>query len=339
MTRKDRNVAVLGAGSWGTALAMHCASIGLSTHLWCRDPQMAEQMRSGRKNPRYLRDCTLPVDLQVGSDLDRALAEAQLVLLVVPSAAMRELASRVHQSPALHPQAKLLAASKGICRDGLATPGCQLLDLWPPVQVAALGGPSFALEVAQARPTAVVVASPELSCAQTVQSWLSGPTFRVYTSTDLLGVEMAGALKNVVALAAGICDGAQLGHNARAALLTRGLAEMQRLTQAAGARPETLWGLSGVGDLVLTCTGGLSRNRRVGFALGQGKVLGEVLDDLGMVAEGVHTTQSAMELAAQLGVDMPIVSTVSAILNENLPVHKAVQRLMDRAMRSENGVA
>lgn len=339
MSPKEPNVAVLGAGSWGTALALHCAALGLPTHLWCRDPQMAEQMQSARKNPRYLRDCALPKSLKLGADLDAALAGAQLVILVVPCAAMRGLATRVQQSPALASDAKILAASKGICRNGLATPGCQLLERWPEEQVAALGGPSFALEVAQARPTAVVVASRDIACAQSIQGWLSGPTFRVYTSTDLLGVEMAGALKNVIALAAGICDGAQLGHNARAALLTRGLAEMQRLAHAAGARPETLWGLSGVGDLVLTCTGGLSRNRKVGLALGQGKALTEALDELGMVAEGVHTTQSAMELADRLGVDMPIVQTVSAILNENLTVKTAVARLMDRAMRSENGGA
>lgn len=335
MSRKEPNVAVLGAGSWGTALAMHCARLGLPTHLWCRDPQMAEQINSVRRNPRYLRDCDLPPSLNVSSEIDDALVGAALVLLVVPSSAMRELAERVQQSPSLEPEAKIVSASKGICQDGLATPGCQLLDRWPASRVAALGGPSFALEVAQALPTAVVVASPDLACAQTIQGWLSGPTLRVYTSTDLLGVEMAGALKNVVALAAGICDGAKLGHNARAALLTRGLAEIQRLAQAAGARPETLWGLSGVGDLVLTCTGGLSRNRKVGLALGQGKALSQVLDELGMVAEGVHTTQSAMQLAKTLGVDMPIVSTVSAILHENLAVDQAVQRLMDRAMRSE----
>lgn len=339
MSLKDPNLAVLGAGSWGTALALHCASIGLPTHLWCRDAQMATQMQASRRNPRYLRECVLPPEISVSSDLDLAIRGAQLLLLVVPSSAMRSVAEQVQQSPSLDPQAKIVSASKGICRDGLATPGCQLLERWPADQVAALGGPSFALEVAQSRPTAVVVASPELSCAQQIQSWLSGPSFRVYTSTDLLGVEMAGALKNVIALAAGICDGAQLGHNARAALLTRGLAEMQRLAHAAGARPETLWGLSGVGDLVLTCTGGLSRNRKVGLALGQGKALAQVLDELGMVAEGVHTTQSAMELAQKLGVDMPIVSTVSAILNENLAVDSAVQRLMERAMRSESGEA
>lgn len=339
MSQKDPNVAVLGAGSWGTALALHCAAIGLCTRLWCRDAQMAQEMQATRKNPRYLKDCELPESLTVSADLDAVLAGAQLVLLVVPSAAMRELGTRVHQSSALASDAKILAASKGICADGLATPGAQLLELWPPEQVAALGGPSFALEVAQSRPTAVVVASSTKACAQAIQGWLSGPNFRVYTSTDLLGVELAGALKNVIALAAGICDGAQLGHNARAALLTRGLAEMQRLAQAAGARPETLWGLSGVGDLVLTCTGGLSRNRKVGLALGQGKALSQVLDELGMVAEGVHTTQSALALAAKLGVEMPIVETVSAILNENLAVKTAVQRLMDRAMRSENGVA
>lgn len=337
MSQGQAKVAILGAGSWGTALALHCERVGLRTALWCRDVQMAQHMQSQRKNPRYLNDCALPGGLEITAELDGAVQDASLLILVVPSKAMLSLAQRVQKCSSLDPEAKIMAASKGICRQGLLTPGRQLLDLWPASQIAALGGPSFALEVAQSKPTAVVVASPDKACAQEIQGMLSGPRLRVYTSTDLLGVELAGALKNVVALAAGICDGAELGHNARAALVTRGLAEMQRLAEAAGARPETLRGLSGVGDLLLTCTGGLSRNRRVGLALGQGQALDEVLSELGMVAEGVYTTQSAMELATQLGVEMPIVSTVQAILHEQLAVDEAVARLMDRAMRSENG--
>lgn len=335
MSQPQSKVAILGAGSWGTALALHCVGIQRPTHLWCRDSAMAQHMQATRRNPRYLRDCSLPPALEIGSELDAAIQGASLIVLVVPSSAILELGQRVRQSAQLDPAALVMAASKGICRQGLSTPGHQLMDLWPATQVAALGGPSFALEVAQAKPTAVVVASEDKNCAQTIQTLLSGPRLRVYTSPDLLGVELAGALKNVVALAAGICDGAQLGHNARAALVTRGLAEMQRLAQAAGAQAETLRGLSGVGDLVLTCTGGLSRNRRVGLALGQGAKLPEVLAELGMVAEGVKTTQSAMELAAKLGVEMPIVSTVQAILHEGLAIDEAVQRLMDRAMRDE----
>lgn len=335
MSTHPPKVAVLGAGSWGTALAMHCASLGLPTQLWCRDSAQAQHMLQTRRNPRYLKDCPLPDALEISDDLASCLQGAQLVMLVVPSSAILDLAKAVAASGSLDPRAKILAASKGICRDGLATPGQQLLDLWPAPRMAALGGPSFALEVARSQPTAVVVASPDLACAQTIQGWISGPRFRVYASQDLLGVELGGALKNVIALAAGICDGAQLGHNARAALITRGIAEMQRLAQAAGAHPDTLWGLSGVGDLVLTCTGGLSRNRRVGLCLGQGRKLSEVLSELGMVAEGVYTTQSAMQLAAKLGVELPIISTVEAILHEGLSIEQAVTRLMDRAMRSE----
>lgn len=296
---------------------------------------MAEQMRNQGRNPRYLQDCDLPSSITVQHDLAKALRGAQLVLLVVPSAAIAELAKKVQEAGGMASDAYFMAASKGICGQTLRTPGQALERVWPKERVAALGGPSFALEVARAQPTAVVVASHDQDCADALQQALSGPKLRVYTSSDLLGVELAGALKNVIALAAGICDGAELGNNARAALITRGLAETQRLARAAGARPETLWGLSGVGDLVLTCTGGLSRNRRVGLALGQGKALEQALVELKMVAEGVSTTQSAMALARTLGVDMPIVSTVHAILYEDLAIDQAVKRLMDRAMRAE----
>ena len=333
-----KRVCILGAGSWGSALAIHCGRLGHQTRLWGRDAALMDEIARTRSNPRYPLGQPFPETVEPGTSLSWALEGADVVLVVVPSHAFRDLAGQLqaHLSRATLRKLPFIAASKGIEAGSLATPVEILRSSLPELaRVAALGGPSFAAEVASGLPTAVVLATENPADAEELQLLLSGDSLRVYSSDDLIGVELGGALKNVIALAAGVCDGAGLGHNARAAVMTRGLAETQRLATRLGARTETLWGLAGVGDLILTCTGGLSRNRRVGLALGAGRMLDEILAEVGMVAEGVRTTQSAFELARREGVDMPIVETMHGILYEGLQVGQAVRNLMDRALRAE----
>ncbi len=336
-----RTVAVLGAGSWGTALAIHTARCGQPTVLWTRTPQHHAAMAAEGRNARYLPDFPFPEGLTTTADLEQALHGADLVICGIPSHGMREAIQHVAAYFEANPEAKVpmyLIAAKGIEVDSLDTMHRVLAQELPTAhrgRIAALGGPSFAAEVAQGLPTMVVVGCERLGVRLAIQQLLSGSGVRAYVTDDILGVELAGTFKNVIAIAAGIGDGAGLGQNARAGLITRGLAEISRLAVALGALPATIAGLAGMGDLVLTCTGGLSRNRRVGIALGQGKQLQEILDEMGMVAEGVNNTLSAQRLAQRVGVEMPLVATMHAILYEGMAVREAVGALMGRALKSE----
>lgn len=333
-------VAVLGAGSWGTALALHLASLGHEVRLWSRRLEHVEQMRATGENAQYLPGHRFPANLSVHHDMAVTLEGAKLLVCAIPSHAFRPIA---RQLAALLPSAAssqliTLIASKGVEVDSLATMARVADEEFGQglgISTAVLGGPSFAAEVAAGLPTAVVVASHSAAAGGHVQRILSGRSFRAYVSDDVVGVELGGAFKNVIALAAGINDGAGLGQNARAGLITRGLAETRRLAIAMGANPATLAGLAGVGDLILTCTGGLSRNRRVGIALGEGKRLDEVLGALGMVAEGVRNTRSVFQLAQRERVEMPIVEVMHGILYSGLTVPEAVDQLMHRALKAE----
>ncbi|MEM9457988.1 MAG: NAD(P)H-dependent glycerol-3-phosphate dehydrogenase [Myxococcota bacterium] len=335
-----RTVTVLGAGSWGTALAIHAARRGRPTILWTRTAEHQAAMAAEGRNARYLPDFPFPEGLTATHDLDAALRDAALVICGIPSHGMRAMMKRVagcfEGRDTVAPM--YLIAAKGIEVDSLATMHQVLAEELPPghrERIAALGGPSFAAEVARGLPTTVVVGSEYELVRLAIRQLLSGDGIRAYDTDDILGVELGGAFKNVIALAAGVGDGAGLGQNARAGLITRGLAEMSRLAISLGAHPATLSGLAGIGDLVLTCTGGLSRNRRVGIALGEGKSLPQILDEMGMVAEGVKNTKSAHRLAQQQGVEMPLVAVMHAILYENMAVGGAVQALMGRALKAE----
>jgi glycerol-3-phosphate dehydrogenase (NAD(P)+) len=339
MTDGRDRVTVLGAGSWGTALAIHFARLGFPTFLWTRRADHKDAMATERRNARYLPDHPFPESLHATDDLAEAVREAKLIVCAIPSHGMRETMRRVAEVlPKDTPPPLYLIAAKGIEVDTLDNMHDVLRQELPPAhadRIAVLGGPSFAAEVAAGLPTTVVVGAHAEAVRLAIQKMMSGATLRAYVTDDVLGVELGGTFKNVIALAAGVGDGAGLGQNARAGLITRGLAEISRLAISLGANPATLAGLAGMGDLVLTCTGGLSRNRRVGVALGEGKRLQQILDEMGMVAEGVKNTLSAHKLAQQQGVDMPIVATMHAILYEDLAVSDAVDALMGRRLRAE----
>jgi glycerol-3-phosphate dehydrogenase (NAD(P)+) len=331
-----KHVTILGAGSWGTAIAKHLAEQGYPTRLWARRPSLADSMREDGENAAYLKGFPLPETLEATSELPEALDGAQAVFFVVPSHGLRELAREV--APLLPPDAPVVSATKGIENDTLMLMTDVLeQELGGEVgkRLAALAGPSFAREVAAGMPTAVSVGSVHGPTARTVQELLAGDRFRVYTTEDVVGLELGGALKNVIAIAAGAADGLGFGHNARAGLITRGVAEISRLATHMGANPQTLAGLSGMGDLVLTCTGDLSRNRTVGMELGRGRPLDAVLGEMTMVAEGVRTARSAHALAQREGVDMPITAEVYAALYEGKPPMDAVQSLLSRSLRPE----
>jgi glycerol-3-phosphate dehydrogenase (NAD(P)+) len=329
------NVAVLGAGSWGTALAKLLADKGYAVRLWARKPEQAAAIEADRENRRYLAGAPLPATLHATHDLAFALAGAQLVVSVVPSHGLREL---VPQLVPLLGDAPIVSASKGIENGTLKLVSQIFEELLPPAlhpRLTYLSGPSFAKEVAAGMPTVVVVAGRDAGVTATAQHAFATDRFRVYTSTDVVGVELGGALKNVIAIATGIGDGLGFGHNTRAALITRGLAEMGRLAVNMGGDPLTLAGLAGMGDLVLTCTGDLSRNRQVGIEIGRGRKLADVLAGMTMVAEGVKTARSAHELAAQRGVEMPIVHEVYRVLYEDRPPLEAMNALMTRGLKAE----
>jgi len=322
---------VLGGGAWGTALASHCARAGLPVRTWIREPEVAAAVNEQRLNPAYLPGVELPAGLRATPRLDEALADAEVVLVVVPSEFCRGI---YREAAKLAPQgAVLVSATKGLEIDTLQRMSEVAAAEAPGRPVAVLSGPSFALEVAKALPTAVVVASSDHAVAERVQRPLASRTFRVYSSEDVVCVELAGALKNVIAIAAGIVDGLGYGHNTTAALITRGLAEIARLAVAQGARPDTLAGLAGLGDLVLTCTGGLSRNRTVGQRLGRGLVLAEA--SAGMHPEGVRTTLAACALAERAGIEMPIARQMKAVLYEGKPPREALDELMLRSLKRE----
>ena len=329
-------IAVVGAGAWGTALALHLARReGSSTVLWARDPAQAAAMASERVNARYLPGVALPPALAVTAGLDD-LADAELLIAAPPVAALPGLARELLAAGL---RAPLVWLSKGFVEapavpGGAALPHQVVAPLWP-APVGVISGPSFAEEVAAGLPTAVAVAATAGEVAEQVASRLRGDALRVYASDDIAGVEVGGAVKNVLAIAAGASDGLGFGNNARAALITRGLAETGRLSEALGGQRSTLMGLAGLGDLVLTCTGDLSRNRRVGLALAEGRRLADILPQLGHVAEGVAAARMLRGLARQLAVDMPICDAVYRTLFEDLPPRDAVLSLLRREPRAE----
>ncbi|TKD07412.1 NAD(P)H-dependent glycerol-3-phosphate dehydrogenase [Polyangium fumosum] len=329
-------VAVLGAGAWGTALAKVLADKQNPTFLWSHSADLALLINERRVNERYLPSAPLPPTLRATGDIEQALSGAELVVFVVPSHAMREVVARAR--PYLPQRALLCSATKGIENDSLMLMSEVLIDeLGRDVEprLSYLSGPSFAKEVAAGQPTAVVVAGKSNDETVAVQHAFATERLRVYQSDDVVGVEVGGALKNVVAIAAGAVDGLGFGHNARAGVITRGLAEIARIAMVKGGSPLTLAGLSGLGDLVLTCTGELSRNRTVGYEMGRGRTLDDVLSHLGHVAEGVKTAKSAYDLGTKLDVDLPITSEVYRVLYEQKTPLQAVVDLMNRSLRKE----
>lgn len=333
VTKERLRIAVLGSGSWGTALAKHAADIGHEVRLWSRRHEQAEAIRRDGENKRYLPGAHLPETLASTDALETALPGADVVLSVVPVQETRSVWSRARAFAP--PSVPILCASKGIENGTLQMMSEVLGAVAPDHPLGFIGGPSFAKEVAKHLPTAIVIASHEPSIARLAQSALSSDWMRGYVSHDVPGVEIGGAMKNVVAIACGCADGLGLGHNTRAALITRGLAEITRLAVRLGADPLTLAGLAGIGDLVLTCTGDLSRNRRVGIGLGQGKRLREILEEMGQVAEGVETSRAARDLAVKLGIEMPITREVHAMLYEDKPAREVALSLMRRDLKHE----
>ena len=331
------NVGVIGAGSWGTTLANLLAKKGYPVTLWVYEADLAERMAKSRVNDLYLDGITLSPNLVVTNQLHEAVAGRELLLLVSPSQVMRQVLRRLQTH--LDESCLLVSAAKGIENETLQLMS-QVLEAELGSEVksrcAFLSGPSFAKEVAEEQPTAVAVAAEDPGVAQRVQEVFSTDYFRVYTNQDVVGVEVGGAMKNVIALAAGVSDGLGFNHNARAALITRGLVEIARLGMAMGAVESTFSGLAGMGDLVLTCTGDLSRNRMVGMELGRGRKLDEILNRMHMVAEGVKTTLSAYQLANKLGVKMPITEQMYQILYAGKEPELAVADLMRRALTSED---
>lgn len=325
--------AVVGAGAWGTALADLLSRNGHQVLLWAYEPDVVESINKKHENVRFLGGHELTPELRATGDIKSAVHGAELVTLATPSHVLRSIIRSAAKS--LTGSAPIVVASKGIEKGTLSLMTEVAEQEIASATVVALSGPSFAKEVVTCQPTAVVVASQNDGAAEIAQRAFSSPYFRTYTHTDVIGVELGGALKNVMAVATGIAEGLGLGFNARAALVTRGLAEMTRLGLALGAEQSTFAGLAGLGDLVLTCTGSLSRNRAVGVEVGKGRTLEEVLRDKETVAEGVVTAQSARELAAREGVEMPIVDTVNRVLFEGQSARSAIAALMSRELRAE----
>ena len=328
-------IAVLGAGSWGTALSVHLGRLGHDVRLWARDSKVAADIAARRANAIYLPDVTLPSNVTVTPALERALAGCDLVVSAIPSHGCRAVmrAAATH----LRPHATVVSAAKGLETETLLRMSEVIgQELGPGRPVVVLSGPSFALEVAQQLPTVVLAASDAPAATALVQEQFRGPFFRLYGSSDVVGVEIGGALKNVIAIAAGVVEGLGLGHNALAALITRGLAEISRLACAAGGQRETTAGLSGLGDLVLTCTGSLSRNRHVGVELAHGRRLPDILASMKMIAEGVNTTKAALALGARFGVELPIATQMAEVLEGRSDVRTAVEALMVRRQKAEN---
>lgn len=332
----SRRIAVLGAGSWGTALADVLARNGHDARLWAWSAPLAADLRSAGRNERYLPGVDLDPGLRVSHEMEHVLGGADAVLSVSPSHYVRSVMSRA--AGFVEAGALLVSASKGLEVDTDLRMSQVLAEVLPEEmarRVVVLSGPSFAAELARGLPTAVTLASRDETAAEAVQEMFQNDRFRLYTQADVIGTEIGGSLKNVMAIAAGISDGLGLGANARAALLTRGLAEMGRLAERMGGQWVTLAGLAGMGDLVLTCTGDLSRNRRVGLALGAGRSLEAILDEMDAVAEGVRTTRAARDLAGRYGVEMPIVDAVYSVLYEDVDPMEGLARLMAREPKPE----
>lgn len=329
-------IGVVGAGSWGTALAHLLAGKGLNPMLWAYEAELCDQIGENRENRLYLPDIKLAPGIAVSTDLATVVSEKDVVLMVVPSHLMRTVSEQMNGC--LSEETIVVSASKGIENKTHLTMTGVLAETLPsvgPDYLAAISGPSFAREVATDIPTAVTVAARDAETGRFLQQVFSAPVFRVYTHNDIIGVELGGALKNVIALASGIIDGLGLGLNTRAAMITRGLAEIRRAGIALGADPHTFSGLAGVGDLLLTCTGNLSRNYTVGKKLGQGMTIDEILSEMRMVAEGVKTTKSVYNLSRKLGVEMPICNEVYAVIYEGVSARDAVFRLMTRTLKDE----
>ncbi|MDR2219528.1 MAG: NAD(P)-dependent glycerol-3-phosphate dehydrogenase [Methylobacillus sp.] len=327
------NITVLGAGAWGTALAIHLAHRHPVT-LWARNTEQVDEMCRLRANPRYLGDHVFPEPLRVESDLHTALHSADLILSVVPTSGFRDMLRAIRASGC---KAPLIWANKGLENGTSKLMHEVIAEELPPEQLRGiLSGPSFAGELAKGMPAAMTLASADAAFASEAAATFHGGAVRVYSSTDVVGVAVGGALKNVMAIAAGISDGMGFGSNARAALITRGLAEITRFGMALGGRLETFMGLAGAGDLILTCTGDASRNRTVGLRLAGGETLQQIIDSLGHVAEGVHTTREVYNKAKQLGVEMPITSEVNAVLSEGRAPRTAVENLLSREQKSEH---
>ena len=329
-------IAIVGGGGWGTALAITMARLERDVRLWVYEPYLVETMIATGENPIYLPSVRIPPSVRVSNSVEEVLAGVRIVILAVPSHVYRQVLS--HILPLLNADMWFVSATKGIENETLMRMSEVIADVARPRFVpciAAISGPTFALEVARGEPTALVVASPDESLRLYLQRELSAPRFRLYTNPDLIGVEISAAVKNIIAIAAGVVEGLGLGSNPAAALITRGLAEMTRLVVACGGRRETLSGLAGLGDLVLTAYGSLSRNRRVGVALGQGKNIDQVLSSTRMVAEGVKTAKSTVALARKLNVEMPIAEKMYAVLYEGLKPQDAIDDLMERKLREE----
>lgn len=331
------SITLFGAGSWGTALSVHLASAGRDVVLWARRPEVVDEIRRTSHNPTYLPELLIPSSVHITTDLETAANASDFWGMAVPSQGVR------HRAESLRPyageQVTIVSLSKGIENDTLLTMTQVLDDVFeevPQRRIGALYGPSHAEEVAEGRPTTVVAAAPEKEDAERIQRRFMTERLRVYLNTDVLGVEIGGSAKNVLAIAAGICDGVGYGDNAKAALVTRGLAEIQRLARALGANPRTLSGLAGIGDLVVTCMSEHSRNRYLGEQIGRGKSLREAHSEMEMVAEGVRTTQSVYGLAQRHGIEMPITEAVYSILFDDKAPSEMVKRLMTRAAKSEN---
>jgi glycerol-3-phosphate dehydrogenase (NAD(P)+) len=327
-------VAVIGAGSWGTALANLLAANGHEVMLWSRGAEVADLVNQKHENTVYLPGIPLHPGLRATTKIEGALRGAGVVLMVVPSHAMRRTLRDA--APNIAADAIVVSASKGIEDESCKTMFDVICDeIGGGDRIAVLSGPSFAAEVAAGQPTVVVAAARTQAVAERVQSDFASLTLRVYSSTDVVGVEIGGVVKNVMAIATGVCDGLGYGHNARAATITRGLAEITRLAVSLGARPETLAGLSGVGDLVLTCTGDLSRNRQLGLRIGRGEKVADILSGMRMVAEGVRNTRAVKALATKQGIELPIVDVTYSVLYEDLSPDQALVRLFGRSLKPE----
>jgi glycerol-3-phosphate dehydrogenase (NAD(P)+) len=330
------NTSVIGGGSWGSAFARYLGSIGLETRLWIREEDILREAAATRENTAFLPGFRFPETVSFTGDLRESAASGEIVFIAVPSQFCRAVYTRI--APVLRREQIVVSLTKGFDKLTLMRMSQVMEEVFRPhvrPRLAALSGPSFAKEVAAGHPTALVVASREPGAAKEVQHLISSLTLRAYTSSDVTGVEVAGALKNVVAIAAGIADALKFGLNTRAALITRGLVEITNLGLALGARKETFSGLAGIGDLVLTCTGELSRNHRVGHELGKGRTLREILAGMRMVAEGVHTTVAARRISRALGVEMPISEEIYQVLYRGKTPKKAVEDLMSRALKAE----
>lgn len=331
-----KRIAVFGAGSWGTALAIHLAHRGHDVILWARRAELCRELRETRRNATYLRDAVLPESIHVTDSLEEAARDQDFWLMATPSQAIRSVAVELNAYTSAQPT--VVSVAKGIENETLLTTSqvlCEALPSIPPARIGVLYGPSHAEEVVLGMPTTVVTSAGSETAALAIQETFMSPKLRIYVNPDLIGVEVSGSVKNVMAIAAGIGDGVGYGDNTKAAILTRGMAEIRRLGLAMGAQPETFSGLAGIGDLVVTCMSGHSRNRYVGEQIGRGKTLEQIQQEMRMVAEGVRTTVSVLALAKKYHVEMPITEAVHALLFEGQQPKEIVNRLMTRAARNE----